>query len=286
MIDVIEYSPGITLPDGPCFVANMPNDVYHAWPEGVSSSGLKLIERSPAHYRFQAKRDPSRAMELGTAIHAALLEPERFAADYVLLRDVTDRRSSPYKEAVKVHGSERVLTAGEADQVAGMQEAVLSNSLMRSRLTAPGWRELSLFVRDPESGVLVRVRFDLLTVDGIIVDLKSARDCQPDGFSRACANYGYALSAALYADAFAWATGTPATAFEFAVVEPEMPHAHKLYRPDVFFIQHGQARYREALRLFAECEASNHWPLPECVEPEILGLPSWVGADIEDMEIV
>src|SRR5690554_7240947 len=145
MIEVIEYTPGMTI-EPPCFIEGMPNEVYHSHPEGVSSSGLKLVERSPAHYRYQAARAPSRAMEIGTAIHTALLEPERFAADYVLLKDVKDRRASEYKAAVKVHGSERVLVSGEADQVAGMQEAVLSNQAMSERLNAEGWRELSLFV--------------------------------------------------------------------------------------------------------------------------------------------
>src|SRR5690625_4787601 len=101
MIEVIEYTPGMTI-EPPCFIANMPNSVYHSTPEGISSSGLKQMLRSPAHYKFQASTPPTRAMEIGTSIHTALLEPDRFAHEYVLLRDVKDRRSSEYKQAVKV----------------------------------------------------------------------------------------------------------------------------------------------------------------------------------------
>lgn len=281
MIEVIEYTPGMTI-EPPCFIANMPNEIYHAHPEGVSSSGLKMVERSPEHYRYQAARAPSRAMELGTAIHTALLEPERFTTDYVLLKDVKDRRASEYKAAVKVHGSERVLVAGEADQVAGMQEAVLSNPAMSERLNAEGWRELSLFVRDPETGALVRVRYDLLTGSGIAVDLKSCLDARPDEFSKAIHNYAYDLSAALYTDAFQWATGVPLAAFEFAAVEKEMPHGHKLYLPDETLLQEGRRRYREALNLFAECERSDDWPGITCDGPELISLPSWRVAQIEN----
>ena len=92
-INVIEYTEGMEITP-PCFIANMPNDAYHSYPEGISSTGLKAVLRSPAHYKFQAARTPSRAMEIGTAIHTALLEPDRFAADYVLLREVKDRRAS------------------------------------------------------------------------------------------------------------------------------------------------------------------------------------------------
>lgn len=281
MIDVIQYTPGMTI-EPPCFIEGMPNDVYHSHPEGISSSGLKLVERSPAHYRYQAARAPSRAMEIGTAVHTALLEPERFAADYVLLKGVKDRRASEYKAAVRVHGSERVLVANEADQVAGMQEAVLSNPAMSERLNAEGWRELSLFVRDPETGSLVRVRYDLLTVSGIAVDLKSCLDARPDEFSKAIHNYAYDLSAALYTDAFQWATSVPLAAFEFAAVEREMPHGHKLYLPDETLLQEGRRRYREALNLFAECERSGDWPGITCDGPELISLPSWRVAQIEN----
>lgn len=281
MIDVIQYTPGMTI-EPPCFIANMPNDVYHSHPEGISSSGLKLVERSPAHYRYQAARASSRAMEIGTAVHAALLEPQVFADEYVLLKDIKDRRASEYKAAVKVHGSERVLVATEADQVAGMQEAVLSNPAMSERLNAEGWRELSLFVRDPETGVLVRVRYDLLTVSGIAVDLKSCQDARPEEFSKSIYSYGYDLQAALYTDAFQWATGKPIGAFEFAVVEKEMPHGHKLYLPDETLLQEGRRRYREALNLFAECERSGDWPGVTCDGPELISLPSWRVAQIEN----
>lgn len=281
MIEVTEYTPGMTI-EPPCFIANMPNSVYHSTPKGISASGLKLVLRSPAHYKFQSATVPSRAMEIGTAIHTALLEPDRFTTEYVLLRDVKDRRASEYKQAVKVHGSENVLVSSEADNVAGMQETVLSNPVMSERLNAEGWRELSLFVRDPETGVLVRVRYDLLSVSGIAVDVKKCQDARPEEFSKAIFNYGYDLQAALYSDAFEWATGKPLGAFEFAAIEEKMPHGHKLYQPCETTLQEGRAKYREALNLFAECDTANDWPSLQCDGPEIISLPSWRMAQIEN----
>ena len=279
-ITVTKYKEGMEIVP-PMFVSGMPNDAYHSHPEGISSTGLKSVLRSPAHFKFQAAHTPSRAMELGTAIHAALLEPDRFAADYVLLREVKDRRASEYKEAVKTHGTEVVLTAGESDNVIGMQEAVLSNPLMRSRLTGEGWRELSLFVRDPATDVLIRVRYDLLLTDGTIVDVKKTQDARPDAFSRAVDNYSYDLSAALYADAFEWATGEEAQ-FEFAAVEEAMPHGHKLYRPCDTTLGEGRRKYREALASFAQCELCGVWPSLPCDEPEIISLPGYRLAQIEN----
>lgn len=280
-INVIEYTEGMTI-EPPVFVHRMPNEVYHSHAGSVSNSGLKLVLRSPAHYRYQAKREPSRAMQIGTAIHTALLEPERFRDEYVLLRDVKDRRASEYKAAVKVHGSELVLTASESVNVEGMQESVLSNPAMSERLNAEGWRELSLFAQDPETGAVVRVRYDLLTVSGIAVDVKKTQDARPDAFSKAVDNYDYDMQAALYSDVFEWATGKPLGAFEFAAIEEQMPHGHKLYLLDETAMQEGRRKYREALTLYAECERSNDWPNLSCDGVEILGLPSWRVNQIEN----
>lgn len=279
-INVIEYTEGMDIVP-PVFIANMPNSVYHSHTEGISSSGLKTVLRSPAHYRFRSEAKTSRAMEMGTAIHTALLEPELFKRDYVLLKDVADRRASEYKQAVKVHGSELVLTAPESDKIAGMQEAVLSNSAMAARINGQGWRELSLFVTCPDTGVLVRVRFDLLLADGTIVDLKKTQDARPDAFSRAIDNYGYDLSAALYVDALSWVTGEQHT-FEFAVVEEEMPHGHKLYRPCDTTLAEGRRKYREALALFAECDKTGVWHNLACDDVEVISLPSYRLAQIEN----
>ena len=279
-ITPIEYTPGMEI-NPPCFIQNMPNEAYHNHPEGISSTGMKAMLVSAAHFKFQPAYTNTRPKELGTAIHTALLEPDRYAAEYVLLREVKVRTASEYKQAVKVHGRELVLVSHEADKVAGMQEAVLSNELMRSRLNGEGWRELSLFVRDPDTGVLVRVRFDLLLTDGTIVDVKKTQDARPDAFSRAIDNYGYDLSAALYADALQWATGEEGQ-FEFAAVEEEMPHGHKLYRPCDTTLNEGRRKYREALATFANCEYIGVWPSLPCDAPELISLPAYRLSQIEN----
>lgn len=74
-------------------VANMSNKEYHDYP-AIGSSGLKAIDRSPAHY-WVAYRDPNREqmkstvfLRRGTAWHAALFESARFAEYYAPRPDV------------------------------------------------------------------------------------------------------------------------------------------------------------------------------------------------------
>jgi len=254
-------------------VEDWTNETYHAH-EGISKSGLDLISRSPAHYRYRTFKEPSRAMEIGTAIHTAVLEPDRFFTDYMLLRDVEDRRASAYKEAVKVYGSERVLTGPEADKVAGMQESVLGNPHAQALLThEDSKKELSIVTEDPETGVVVKCRFDLLT--GLkSLDLKKTQDARPDVFAKSVANYRYMVQAAFYSDLYFWETGDKLEAFGFLCVEEELPHANAIYVLDDDAIEFGRKLYRKDLNQYAECKESNIWPSIDST-PQILSLPQW-----------
>lgn len=266
---------------GPALLLDMPNEEYHRLPH-ISKSGLDRVAISPAHYRFAEPRQPSRAMEIGTAIHTALLEPDRFAAEYVLLKEVTDRRASAYREAVKVYGSERVLVGPEADRVAGMQAAVMAQPAARDILERAGHREASLICADPETGVTVRVRYDLLTDCGMVLDLKKTRDARPAKFSRSIFNYRYHVQAAFYSDSWFWATGERLKSFRILAVEDLLPHAVKIYTLDQTAIDDGRRLYREDLNLYAQCLERDEWPAYDCTADEVISLPDWRLAQIEN----
>lgn len=263
---------------------DMTNDDYHNESEHISKSGLDLIARSPAHFRYAAPRAATRAMEIGTAIHAAVLEPERFASEYMLLRDVKDRRASAYKEAAKEYGSERVLTGGEADKVAGMQEALRSHQHIGQALADEDGRpELTVFTTDPSTGVGVKCRFDWMA-NGAALDLKKTQDARPAAFCKSVANYGYHVQAAFYEDVWLWETGERLRSFEFAAIEETMPHGVMAYQLDTEAMQEGRRIYREALQAYAKCLESDHWPAyGDAVE--FISLPAWAVAPIEEGEI-
>ena len=265
------------------YYTGMPNADYHR-AHGVSKSGLDLIDRSPGHFRYSAPRKSTRAMEIGTAIHTAILEPERFAREYMLLKEVTDRRSSEYKQAVKVYGSEYVLTASEADKVAGMQESVYANPHARKLLESDGWSEMSGFAEDPETGILCRHRADRLTADGVMLDVKKTQDARSWPFSKSIDNYRYHVQAAFYADQYEWIIGDRLDAFMFLAIEEEMPHGVKLYRLDEETLRQGRLEYRENLNTYAQCKERGEWPTYELDGPELIGLPSWRMAQIESEE--
>lgn len=276
-LTTMQYEDGMTI-NAPCLIVGMPNDVYHGTP-AISKSGLDKIERSPAHYQFAANREPTRAMAIGSAIHAAVLEPELFASEYLLLRDVTDRRSSEYKQAIKAHDAEFVLTGSEAIKVQGMQDAVYSNPAAAALFEGQGWNELSVFAHDPETGALCKCRFDRLTSDFVAVDLKKTQDAKERAFSRTIANYRYHVQAAFYTDVFNWATGIELNRFVFVAVEEEFPHYCKPWRVASDTYIKGTEEYRANLDTYAGCMASDEWPMPDGSE-EFIFLPEWMQPEL------
>lgn len=261
---------------------SMSNNAYHA-AEGISKSGLALILRSPAHFRYPEPKEPTRAMVIGSALHAAILEPELFASQYMLLKDVKDRRASEYKQAVAVHGADFVLTGKEADYVAGMQESVRCHPYARQALLQPGRAELSVSSKDPVTGVVVRIRPDWLPDSGPMLDLKTTLDARYDAVSRSVVNYTYHMQQAFYQDVWEWETGEKRP-FEFLFIEKAMPHACKTYRLDEEAIQEGRRMYRQALNLYAECLERDEWPAYDA-EPEYMSLPTWaIDTDIDTEE--
>jgi exodeoxyribonuclease VIII len=258
-------------------LAGIPNADYHAAP-GIGKSGLDLINRSPAHFRYAPSREPSRNMVLGSATHAAILEPDTFARDYVIV-DCADKRASIWKEAVAARGADAVLTRAESDQIAGMAESCRSNPAIASILAA-GRAELSLFATDPVTGVRVKIRPDWLTDAGQIADLKTTADASDEGFGKSIVNYRYYVQQAFYQDVFSWAFGDVPD-FVFLVCESEMPHCSTIVRLPHDVLQYGRKVYRENLNAYARALESDEWHgIPS--DEHVIMLPGWFIGQIEN----
>lgn len=279
----IIHKPG-AIYSKPCLVIGMPNSEYHAHP-GISNSGLAEVNQSPSHYKHKRPKEPTRAMEIGTAIHAAVLEPERYKSEYILLPEVKARTATEYKSAVKIHGSERVLVMQEIENVEGMYNAARSNTYVNSRISEDGHNELSVFAFDPETGVLCKCRFDYLSNSLRAIDLKKTQDARTDAFSRSIYNYRYHVQSAFYSDVFYWATGKTLESFEFLAIEEKAPHGMKLYELDADSFQIGREQYRVDLNTYAECLENNNWPIYDCSETEEISLPGWAFNKLNEVEL-
>lgn len=264
-------------------------DQYHAHP-AVGHSGLVRIMRSPAHYREYVTNppEPTEAMQLGTAFHMALLEPESFSASFVVAPKF-DRRTKEGRAAAETWESENAgKTALSSEQMEDIRQMVASirDHAGAAKLLSSGAAEVSGFWVDPETGIECKCRPDFLTMGGSafdgnidriagIVDVKTCVDTSADGFARAIATLGYDVQAAFYHDGLKAVTGRTIP-FYFIAVEKVEPFAVAAYKASDEVIEVGRAKYRGALRLLKWCRENDRWPSYQPNgEIETINLPRW-----------
>jgi exodeoxyribonuclease VIII len=261
-----------------CFVTDMPNEAYHAY-EGISKSGLDKINKSPAHYYLSAPSAQTPAMRMGTIVHAAVLEPERFASECMVLKGINSKAKPEYKAAAKEHGAENVLTEQEGAQVISLQESVRSNQEASDALLECNRFELSAFVEF--SGVLCRARYDAINLEtGVSVDLKTARSSEREEFSKSVYNFRYHVQDAFYSAIFRLITGRDLR-FKFLAVENEPPHCPMVYELDSEAKEFGYQDAMNDLLTYKRANNSQEWKGYEQTN-EPLALPSWALARYEN----
>ena len=269
-----QYQKGMQITE-PCYIANMPADIYHAH-DSASSSGLRLLLRSPDHFKNGEEKDQTRAMVLGSALHMACLEPDIFYDTYRLLRSSENRVTSEYKEAKKEFGEEFVLVKPEIERIEGMAKSLRGSKILNYWLYDNDYshKELSGFAIDPETGLMCRHRFDAIIIGDVAIDLKTTTDARKPAFEKKILDFGYHIQAAFYADQYNWITGEKIEKFIFAAIETSAPYAVKVYELEQDSMEAGRKKYRQALNEYAQCKASDTWPSYD-QEIETIGIPQW-----------
>jgi exodeoxyribonuclease VIII len=256
---------------------NLPAEHYFS-ENRINNSGLKLIARTPAHFKYNLEhpdeRKPTPQMLLGTAVHCAVLEPTTFNDRYAVA-PACDKRTKEGKAIWSdLEASKKlILSASDYELVEGMSQSVLNHETA-SKLLAAGDPEVTVFT-DIE-GIPAKARLDWYR-NGIILDLKTTVAADPDSFSKSCANFSYAIQNAFYIDCCN-SIGLECHTFLFICVESNSPHQVAIYELDDRSIEWGRDHYKAALNKYRECMALNEWPgYPSSIET--ISLPPWVLKD-------
>ena len=255
------------------------NEAYHAL-AAVSPSRLKVLARSPLHFFDQylaADREvkpATPAMQLGTALHTAVLEPELWDATVAVPPQAFDRRTKVGRELAadfeRESAGKLVLTPDDAEQVRLMAAAVRRHPAARFLLDLPGRREASYTWTDEGTGLECKCRPDWHSLDGrLVVDLKTTKDASRVEFAKSIAGFDYHLQAAWNLDALG------AEQFLTIAVENVRPFAVAVYPASAAMLAAGRRRVDAALTLLAECQASGHWPGYGDLVQDPIDLPGW-----------
>ncbi|MEJ1422230.1 MAG: PD-(D/E)XK nuclease-like domain-containing protein [Candidatus Sedimenticola sp. (ex Thyasira tokunagai)] len=262
------------------------NEEYHRG-IGISKSGLDLIDRSPLHF-IDSKHHPRQstpAMELGTAFHTIILEPDVFERDYVKdpFPGSTAKAAREAREELKAKGKTVIHTARDAcyhgkddwRTLHRMRDAVFAHPLASVLLDhGQGKAEQSVYWVDYSTRKLCKCRPDFINdAHNIAIDLKSTEDASFSEFAKSCAKFRYHVQDPFYRDGLREA-GRPVSAFVFIAVEKRPPYGVGIYVLDDEAIRIGRIQYQNNLETYADCHKADEWPsYPE--EVRTLSLPTW-----------
>lgn len=254
---------------------------------------LKLIAKSPLHMHHgtrQRDRDEaseSPALRLGRATHAAILEPERFAADWTVFHSA--RRGKVWQAFKEEHEGREILSSVEHHKATAMAEAVRARPELAA-LLSDGVAELSLrwteIVPGHDEPLRMKARLDWVTEDAdgglLLVDVKTARDIDARVFGTQAARLVYHGQMAHYAAGLSKLTGQPVRT-ALLVVESEAPHDCGVYWLDDVALECGRRRRRELLAKLVE-SLQKEGAEGQIVGTRYLALPDWELAIFDRLE--
>lgn len=260
------------------------NEIYHQNIHALNMSTLKHMDTSPAHC-FEAltnadvgAKTPQQTanLDLGSAIHTAILEPDLFVDAYHV-HPKGNKNSNDYKVAageLRMAGW-TLLSQKDIDTCNRITEKIQRTpSAARDLIRAASATEVSYVIEGP-FGIPCKVRPDLEVEEaGIIVDLKSTRSAKRYEFERQMEGLGYHLSVPWYMDNLERHAPGKWTQHMFLCVEKEPPYEFAIFtvKPDALALAQ-----REVDRLysdFAKCLLEGSWPgYPR--EVQSVGVPQY-----------
>jgi len=270
-----------------------PEAAYRAH-HGLNWSLLKTIAKSPLHFRHRRNnpRPDSPTFRVGRAVHAAILEPERFEREWVVYHG--RRAGKAWTAFFEEHEGCEILNATEYETVVAMASAVRSRpdlaAVLEDGLAEASYVWTHGIDYHPKLKPTFKARADWIYHDGegfVLLDLKTTRDASARSFGRDAARLMYPGQLEHYRDGLAELMTTAGidapVRFELLVVETEAPHDCGLYRLDSMAVQCGINQRDELLQRWAECETSGEWP-GQLPEPGWLELPEWRLRQLDELE--
>lgn len=244
------------------------NEAYHAGP-GVSKSQLDDIAINPAVYLWRkhapVDAEKTAALDMGSALHCLLLEPDEFAKRFVVAPSFNRRTTQgkadeqAFIKETRVHGLS-VMDAEQGRKLQLMRESVMAHHTARFLLEADGHCESSVYWTDSETKELCRIRPDKMLMNRpLVIDVKKV--CDMSRFARHIEEFRYHVQAAMYSEGF-YNTFHTHPQFVFIAVSEAIDCGR--YPVRVFEVHEddlsaGYNLFRRDLNTFHDCRLSGHW---------------------------
>lgn len=256
-------------------IKNVPMQEYRD-DEALSNHELQIFKNNPSSYIWNKKApsDPNKTgtSDLGTALHAKLLEPETYD-DLIIVADVKGRNTVAFNKLQIENPEKIVLTEVEAEQVRIMADSAGHDPMFKVILGCDGQAEASIFVTDPDTGLKLKIRpdkvlYSFLGQSVTLADVKTTSNIDDWRNTAKWKNplftFGYGFTAAYYLYAASIHFKTELTEYLFPIVQTSS--ALGKYPVSVFKITKQELiemgfwdEMLETLKYFAHCKALNEF---------------------------
>lgn len=243
----------------------------------VSSSELKRMLVSPAEYYWAkklARKEETPATKLGTAIHAAILEPKKFDETYALETELIENKTKGegYKawNAFKKENEGKIILPYEDVQTVRLAQLEASRNPLLQGILSNGVAEVS--ATSKRYGSSLKARTDFLTLDNSMWDVKTTSEPirgEAD-IERIIAKWRYYFQAAFHLAVFADnAVAAKSYGWIFVTTGSTVPYIY-IVRASETLIQYGIQAVERCLQTLRNCIKDDHWPgIEQTAIPEI-----------------
>jgi hypothetical protein len=234
------------------------NEEYHADPYYFSSSQLKEALKSPLHFKYyvvnrHGKKKSTKSQDLGTLIHAAVLEPWKLDEEYLVYQgELTPTGLIPkYAETAykKSHPGRIIITPEQYEFATKARESLRDYGSAGGMLfDSECAYEVSYFIQCEETGLKFRVRPDCINVEkGYVIDLKTTSTTSKHEFKRHVSySFDYDMSAFMYLKVLSQFHGKTFDWYWVTVGTEELcPVA--IYKMSEATLQDGKAKFYKAV---------------------------------------
>lgn len=285
--------------------------------EGISSSELKKLMKSPAHYKHwkDNPQEDTLALLFGRACHKYVLETYDFYNEFEVARDFkygtkADKEetqnficqkaievgrgdewdsfitTNPKKEDVvafyrSLVADKDIITQEQFEQIEEMRNVMLATPFVSKLIN--GEHEVSYFWVDEDTGLKCKCRPDSISHKlKVIVDYKTTDDAETEHFMRQAIKLGYDLQAYMYQQGVKANVGEEYL-FVFIAQEKKPPYAVNILQADENFMASGKHIFTEMLNVYKECSGSGNWYGYLGADNQInsLGVPKWIEQLVE-----
>jgi len=242
------------------------NEAYHA-NDAIGSTSVKSAALNSVAHWHGAEFKSSPAMDLGSAVHANYLEPEKF----LVKRGPESRRGKAWQEVYEGRATDEVvLPVGEYHKAEAMAVAMHDNPHMAELWTQDGWQiEQSIYVDCPETGLKLKCKADAYNSNlRCVMDVKTCQTANPAAWQSTYGpfyKFGYHIQCAFYLRVLEL-QGIDIDKFYIFAVESTAPHATQCFDISQDTLKHGEAVMMDTLHRIKQAQESGEY---------LTGWPDW-----------